>query len=973
MLIGLLSVIHSLLIKEPSFKPLVGSKDNFAMINELYSRFLFSLPTPEESLRGTESHSTPKCKTSASRSTALTLLAELGRDCPSNLVELLALLFPHHVPSTIEERQANWENPKIFEKSSSGYVGLKNLGSICYMNSLMQQFYMMPNIRNALVSLPINENEKPPEENLMLQIQTMFSYLSNSERQYFNPSDFCRAFKDWEGQPINISLQADVLEFFNILCDHLETHLKPTTYSNLLNKSFTGTLSQEFICKDCPHYSESEEPFCAISVDIKNKKDLHEALESFVDGEILEGASAYSCEECKKKVRAIKRCSIKRISPTLIIHLKRFEYMIDRQTPIKLSDHFAFPTTLNVEPYTKEGIEKKETSGKFENPSPDFEYELVGVLVHSGHADAGHYYSFIKERSSNDPRSNRWFRFDDTQVTPFNIENLPEECFGGTQTTSYSAWSGHVSTREQPKMKNAYMLFYEKVHRDSQEMTDASQSMIKTLPLLKHIQAENYQLMRDRQLFDPEYFHFMFQLLSSVAFPPNQSYEMTPDDVGFQMIQLETFFLFETFTRVREEKSFVLWMKHLTSLFQSHVYGCKWFLELLLTSRRSWFRYLLLECYDEYVRQQFSELLIVVLKTLGPLEYEFYLATETFEAMEIEDTKMEPQEIPKAVCVRFMEHFLSMMETTRQHWRRFSQYFQLLRDYASMGPWERLFLAHKNIVAMLVDYYMGPFSPNLRPGVQRVRIGDNNSPADLHKFMQAMAICVRSQATDGYSKSGKIPENAMPGNIEYPLLQDKDKRLLFNKDFFSSLIKQGYNVKANQEIVAHCAWEDQERSQWMLEILMDLICKANWNACDNLFAAVEAMLEVRDSIESWRVEVTLNGRENGMMDVINYYRDRYPKFTQTCVKFTLRLLNRFPLVAAYLYHTRKEWWGWLEPWLKSRISHSATDGELSGLFRDLQDFVDGKLAIKGEEDFKTLWREDVERDHKKFKLFIQKF
>lgn len=28
-----------------------------------------------------------------------------------------------------------------------------------------------------------------------------------------------------------------------------------------------------------------------------------------------------------------------------------------------------------------------------------YEYQLVGVLVHSGSADAGHYYSFIKDRS----------------------------------------------------------------------------------------------------------------------------------------------------------------------------------------------------------------------------------------------------------------------------------------------------------------------------------------------------------------------------------------------------------------------------------------------------------------------------------------------------------------------------------------------------------------------------------------------
>lgn len=29
---------------------------------------------------------------------------------------------------------------------------------------------------------------------------------------------------------------------------------------------------------------------------------------------------------------------------------------------------------------------------------PDITYELVGVIVHSGQANAGHYYSFIKDR-----------------------------------------------------------------------------------------------------------------------------------------------------------------------------------------------------------------------------------------------------------------------------------------------------------------------------------------------------------------------------------------------------------------------------------------------------------------------------------------------------------------------------------------------------------------------------------------------
>lgn len=49
-------------------------------------------------------------------------------------------------------RYHDWNiQPKINEKSSTGYVGLKNLGCICYMNSLLQQLYMIPTLRNAIL------------------------------------------------------------------------------------------------------------------------------------------------------------------------------------------------------------------------------------------------------------------------------------------------------------------------------------------------------------------------------------------------------------------------------------------------------------------------------------------------------------------------------------------------------------------------------------------------------------------------------------------------------------------------------------------------------------------------------------------------------------------------------------------------------------------------------------------------------
>ena len=43
--------------------------------------------------------------------------------------------------------------PSAYDKASNGYVGLKNLGATCYMNSLMQQFYMIPDFRRGALQV----------------------------------------------------------------------------------------------------------------------------------------------------------------------------------------------------------------------------------------------------------------------------------------------------------------------------------------------------------------------------------------------------------------------------------------------------------------------------------------------------------------------------------------------------------------------------------------------------------------------------------------------------------------------------------------------------------------------------------------------------------------------------------------------------------------------------------------------------
>ena len=73
----------------------------------------------------------------------------------------------------------------------------------------------------------LNDNQ-PDEDNMFLQWQTLFTGLLLSEKMYVNPKSYCHAFKDWDGNPINVIEQMDVEEYLTQLFDKLEGAIKGT-------------------------------------------------------------------------------------------------------------------------------------------------------------------------------------------------------------------------------------------------------------------------------------------------------------------------------------------------------------------------------------------------------------------------------------------------------------------------------------------------------------------------------------------------------------------------------------------------------------------------------------------------------------------------------------------------------------------------------------------------------------------------
>jgi ubiquitin C-terminal hydrolase len=86
----------------------------------------------------------------------------------------------------------------------------------------------------------------------------------------------------------------------------------------------------------------------SIGVTVKNKKSVHEGMQAFIQGDMLEADNQYLCEKCDKKVDALKRVCIKKLPRYLIMTLKRFEFDMETMQRLKVNDYFEFPVDLDL-------------------------------------------------------------------------------------------------------------------------------------------------------------------------------------------------------------------------------------------------------------------------------------------------------------------------------------------------------------------------------------------------------------------------------------------------------------------------------------------------------------------------------------------------------------------------------------------------------------------------------------------------
>ncbi|XP_055857807.1 ubiquitin carboxyl-terminal hydrolase 7-like [Episyrphus balteatus] len=326
-------------------------------------------------------------------------------------------------------------------KKHTGYVGLKNQGATCYMNSLLQTLYFTCQLRKSVYKMPTEADDS--SKSVGLALQRVFHDLQFADK----PVGTKKLTKSFGWETLDSFMQHDVQEFLRVLLDKLESKMKGTCVEGTVPHLFEGKMSSYIKCKNVDCNSTRCETFYDIQLNIKNKKNIYESFHDYIDPETLEGDNKYDAgihglQEAEKGVIFTS------FPPVLHLHLMRFQYDPFTDNSVKFNDRFEFYDEINLDSYL---AEKELTPAT---------YKLHAVLVHSGDNHGGHYVVYINTNAEG-----KWCKFDDDVVSSCTKTEAIEQNYGGADDEIANA----------KNCSNAYMLVYIRVSelpRVLQELTE---------------------------------------------------------------------------------------------------------------------------------------------------------------------------------------------------------------------------------------------------------------------------------------------------------------------------------------------------------------------------------------------------------------------------------------------------------------------------------------------------------------------
>ncbi|XP_011781769.1 PREDICTED: ubiquitin carboxyl-terminal hydrolase 24, partial [Colobus angolensis palliatus] len=972
LLAGHLRLIKTLLSLCGAEKEMLGSSLIKPLLDDFLfraSRIILNSHSPAGSAAISQQDFHPKCSTANSRLAAYEVLVMLADSSPSNLqIIIKELLSMHHQPDPALTKEFDYL-PPVDSRSSSGFVGLRNGGATCYMNAVFQQLYMQPGLPESLLS--VDDDTDNPDDSVFYQVQSLFGHLMESKLQYYVPENFWKIFKMWNKE-LYVREQQDAYEFFTSLIDQMDEYLKKMGRDQIFKNTFQGIYSDQKICKDCPHRYEREEAFMALNLGVTSCQSLEISLDQFVRGEVLEGSNAYYCEKCKEKRITVKRTCIKSLPSVLVIHLMRFGFDWESGRSIKYDEQIRFPWMLNMEPYTVSGMARQDSSSEVGENGRSMDqggggsprkkvaltenYELVGVIVHSGQAHAGHYYSFIKDRRG--CGKGKWYKFNDTVIEEFDLndETLEYECFGGEYRPKvYDQTNPYTDVRR--RYWNAYMLFYQRVSDQNspvlpkksrvsvvrQEAEDLSLSapsspeispqssprphrpnndrlsiltklvkkgekkglFVEKMParIYQMVRDENLKFMKNRDVYSSDYFSFVLSLASLNATKLKHPYYPCMAKVS---LQLAIQFLFQTYLRTKKKLRVDTeeWIATIEALLSKSFDACQWLVEYFISSEgRELIKIFLLECSVREVRVAVATILE---KTL--------------------DSALFYQDKLKSLH-QLLEVLLALLDKdVPENCKNCAQYFFLFNTFVQkQGIRAGDLLLRHSALRHMISFLLGANRQNSQ--IRRWSSAQAREFGNLHNTVALLVLHsdVSSQrnVAPGLFKQ-RPPISIAPSSPLLPLHEEVEALLFMSEgkpyllEVMFALRELTGSLLALIEMVVYCCFCNEHFSFTMLHFIKNQLETAPPHELKNTFQLLHEILVIEDPIQVERVKFVFE-TENGLLALMHHSNHVDSSRCYQCVKFLVTLAQKCPAAKEY-FKENSHHWSWAVQWLQKKMS-----------------------------------------------------
>jgi len=430
----------------------------------------------------------------------------------------------------------------------------------------------------------------------------------------------------------------------------------------------------------------------------------------------------------------LNRACLKDIPDNLIFHLKRFDYDVGSGLRSKINDRFEFPSEIDMAPYHVDTLKDPK------HPSTPDVFELVGVLVHSGTAESGHYYSYIRERPVTPSQSRTWVEYNDADLTRFDPSNIPDQCFGGEV--------------EQPPFKyhkqwNAYCLFYQRRESILADLR-AYQPSIVGMPvktelatdLYNRIATNNEIFIRKYCLLDPAHASFAKSLLEQLRYFKKDTCSDS-HHIEKEAIWLALEHLNQVFSRAKDSLGFHDMIESLERTVNTCAACCKIALDWLTLHERN-VRTMLLRCPSPKVREEFAALIANALLFLRNNNKQVYGLVEEDMPASISDA---PLSDVSGSLSRIVQSLKDLRCHTPSNSKAWDDYYGLLTTIAQFGSAEARLLLREGFLATCLGYLIVEHHEAKEPLRRKnsyygtyLRLLDRGRKYSLHKLIDLVRI-----------------------------------------------------------------------------------------------------------------------------------------------------------------------------------------------------------------------------------------